>query len=154
MRYISIESLRVRVFLMYTIPMSSRAAPTALTNYFGEIIDDKCKQLLPRATSREQLVLFAIGNRRVYGLDIKKHIEQSTGGRQTMSVGALYPILQSLENKGLIESEWGDETTCGARRRYHRCSELGKAVIDDVLSTQQRLLSSGTGQMSENMDSQ
>jgi DNA-binding PadR family transcriptional regulator len=96
---------------------------------------------IPRTTPREQLVLFAIGSRTIYGLEIQKRIERTTSGQHKLSLGAIYPILQSLEQKGLIESEWGDETTCGARRRYHKCSDLGKAVIEDVIATQNRLLS-------------
>lgn len=95
---------------------------------------------MTKVTHREFLVLFAISDRRVYGLEIKQLIEQCTGGREKITIGALYPVLQSLEDKGLIESEWGDETTCGARRRYHSCSELGKSAIQEKLDMQQRLL--------------
>ena len=108
----------------------------------GSPKNEKVRVQLPKTTQREQLLLFAISDRKVYGLEIQKHIERCTGGRQKLAVGALYPLLQSLEKKGLIKSEWGSENTCGARRRYHSCTESGKAVIDDIIITQQRLLQS------------
>ena len=108
----------------------------------GSPKNEKVKVTLPKTTQREQLILFAISDRKVYGLEIQKHIERCTGGRQKLAVGALYPLLQSLEKKGLIKSEWGSENTCGARRRYHSCTDSGRAVIDDILVTQQRLLQS------------
>ena len=120
-------------------PKATIAARAAPKNVFP--IGGKKDRAIPRTTPREQLVLFAIGTRTIYGLEIQKRIERTTGGQQKLSLGAIYPILQSLEQKGLIESEWGDETTCGARRRYHKCSDLGRAVIEDVLATQNRLLS-------------
>jgi hypothetical protein len=120
-------------------PEATIAARAAPNNSFP--IGGKKDRAISRTTPREQLVLFAIGSRTIYGLEIQKRIERTTGGQQKLSLGAIYPILQSLEQKGLIESEWGDETTCGARRRYHKCSDLGKAVIEDVLATQNRSLS-------------
>jgi len=121
---------------MTTATIAARAAPNTIFSKGG-----KKDREIPRTTPREQLVLFTIGSRRIYGLDIQKRIERATGGQHKLSLGAIYPILQSLEQKGLIESEWGDENTCGARRRYHKCSDLGKAVIEDVIATQNRLLS-------------
>lgn len=117
--------------------ITARAAPKP--SYKGEN-NDKTANSESRATPREQLVLFAINDRRVYGLEIKAHIDKCTGGRQKISIGALYPILQSLEEKGFIASEWGDESTCGARRRYHYLTDAGRSVINDVLYIQKRLL--------------
>lgn len=91
-------------------------------------------------TPREQIVLLAIGDRDIYGLDLCDRIKRTTNGLHKLSLGAIYPVLQSLEKKGFIESRWGDEATRGARRRYHRCTDLGIAVIKQIVSVQQNLL--------------
>ena len=96
--------------------------------------------ILPRTTPTEQIVLLAIGDRRMYGLDLISRIKRVSRGRYDLSVGSLYPVLQSLEEKGLVDSEWGDETTGGARRKYHRCNNSGAAVIKEFLEIQQLLL--------------
>ncbi|MEM9539101.1 MAG: PadR family transcriptional regulator [Cyanobacteria bacterium P01_E01_bin.42] len=95
---------------------------------------------IPKTTPREQKVLFAIGERTAYGLEIKETIEKCTNGRTKLTIGALYPLLHSLEKKGLVVSNWGDESTCGARRRYYNITDLGRDTITDILATQQRLL--------------
>lgn len=106
---------------MLNTNIAARAAPNNSYNR-GKKNYAELEKELPRSTPREQLILFAIGDRKLYGLEIQDRIAKKTGGKQKVSVGSLYPIIQSLEDKGLIQSEWGDENTCGARRRYHRCT--------------------------------
>lgn len=131
---------------MRTPHKSVRAGPTADT--FTKAQNNlNGNQKLPRTTPREQLLLFAINKREMYGLEILQAIEESTDGEERVTTGTLYPVLHGLEQKGLIESWWGDETPdarAGARRRYYRLSETGLAVIQQVLEHQQRLLNWGT----------
>lgn len=92
-----------------------------------------------RTTPKEQLVLFAIGDREVYGLEIQRIIERATNGREKISIGSLYPILHGLGKQELVVSRWGEESTCGARRRYYSLSQTGRAVVQNILDTQKRL---------------
>ncbi|MDJ0580972.1 PadR family transcriptional regulator [Crocosphaera sp.] len=101
-----------------------------------EVSYDSAK--LPRTSPKEQLILIAISDRTIYGLEIQRLIETTT--KENISLGSLYPILHSLAKKGLVSSVWGDETTCGARRKYYSLTSKGQDVIRNIFTTQYRLL--------------
>lgn len=113
-----------------------RAGPEFLVP--KEVQFDSAK--LPKTTPKEQLVLMAISDREIYGLDIQRLIKKTTNGRENISLGSLYPILHSLDKKGFVHSKWGEETTCGARRKYYSLTSKGEDVIRNILATQVRLL--------------
>lgn len=113
-----------------------------VTNESGVVKDDYGRREKP--TPREQLILFAIGHRERYGLEIQRAIEECSNGFERISIGSLYPTLHSLEQKGLVESRFGDEVIeerCGARRRYYCLSRNGKTVLDNIITFQNKLLS-------------
>jgi DNA-binding PadR family transcriptional regulator len=69
---------------------------------------------------------------------------EASGGKRQMGVGTLYPVLHSLEKKGLIESRWGDEgreERGGARRRYYKLTGSGVATLEAIQSFRSNLLS-------------
>lgn len=102
------------------------------------------RKRLPKTTLRERLVLFAISDREIHGLGIQKIIEDCSQGREKISIGSLYPTLHKLEQKGLVVSCFGDTPPaerCGAKRRYYKSTEKGKAVIQEILDFQNDLLS-------------
>lgn len=124
------------------LPFANRAAPAAMAKSppaQGKNNDDRH---ISKPTPREQLILFALGNREMYGLSIQRAIEECSNGEERVSIGALYPILHGLERKHLVESRWGDETevTGGARRRYYRLSPTGALAVERILQFQHRLL--------------
>ena len=85
-------------------------------------------------TSTEELIMTAILNQDLYGLQIAKAIEEVSNGTKKMKVGFLYPKLHSLEKKGYVESYWGDkrlEERKGARRKYYKLTGLGNRVLDE-----------------------
>lgn len=93
---------------------------------------------------REELVLLALYNKELYGLQIPKAMEEASGGRKQMGIGTLYPVLHSLENKGLIESRWGDEgrkERGGARRKYYKLTGSGVTTLKSILEFRENLLS-------------
>lgn len=93
---------------------------------------------------REELVLLALYNKELYGLQIPKAMEEASGGRKQMGIGTLYPVLHSLENKGLIESRWGDECRKergGARRKYYKLTGSGVTTLNSILEFRENLLS-------------
>ncbi|MEO1672348.1 MAG: helix-turn-helix transcriptional regulator [Cyanobacteria bacterium J06631_2] len=58
--------------------------------------------------------------------------EENLGSK--FSFGSLYPALNRLQKKGLVESRWGDEdeVTGGARRKYYKINALGLRSLDAV----------------------
>lgn len=92
---------------------------------------------------REELVLLALHSKELYGLQIPQAMEEASGGRRQMGVGTLYPVLHSLEKKGLIESRWGDEgreERGGARRRYYKLTGNGVATLEAIQLFRSNLL--------------
>ncbi|MFP4007866.1 MAG: PadR family transcriptional regulator [Spirulinaceae cyanobacterium] len=114
----------------------SRAAPVAQTSRHEE----RKRRTFPKTTSKQRRILFAINDRRMYGLEIQALIKECTGGREEISISSLYPLLHSLEKRELVQSEWGDEALCGARRRYYRLTELGRALLDREIADYNDLL--------------
>lgn len=114
-----------------------------------EVIHDSAE--LPKTSPKEQLILIAISDRKIYGLDIQRLIKDATNGKENLSLGSLYPILHSLDKKNLVISEWGNETTCGARRKYYSLTPKGQDVIRNIFKIQMRLLCNN---VSKDMDNE
>jgi PadR family transcriptional regulator, regulatory protein PadR len=71
-------------------------------------------------------------------------MEEASGGTRKMGIGTLYPVLHSLEKKGLIESRWGEEEKeerGGARRRYYKLTGAGVATFEAVQLFRSNLVS-------------
>jgi DNA-binding PadR family transcriptional regulator len=92
---------------------------------------------------REELVLFALYGKELYGLQIPQAMEEASGGKRQMGIGTLYPVLHSLEKKGLVASRWGDERRQergGARRRYYKLTGNGVATLEAIQAFHSKLL--------------
>ena len=92
---------------------------------------------------REELVMLALYNKELYGLQIPEAIADVSNGKRKMGMGTLYPVLHSLEKKGLVESRWGDEgreERGGARRRYYKLTGSGTVAMDEIQSFRSSLL--------------
>lgn len=91
----------------------------------------------------EQLHLIVLHNKELYGLQIPKAIASASNGNYKLSIGSLYPVLRSLERKGLVESRWGNEISeekAGARRRYYKLSKSGILALETIQSFHSALL--------------
>lgn len=64
----------------------------------------------------------------MYGYQIAKRIEASQASIPMMKQGALYPVLRSLENSGLLESRVEPSVT-GPPRRYYRITGMGRETL-------------------------
>lgn len=64
----------------------------------------------------------------MYGYRITKIIEASIEAEPMIKQGALYPVLRSLENSGLLESEVEPSVT-GPPRRYYRITDSGRKAL-------------------------
>ncbi len=78
------------------------------------------------------LVLLSLMSRSrepMYGYQIAKLMETGKDAAPMMKQGALYPVLRSLENSGLLESRV-DPSVSGPPRRYYRITELGNQTLE------------------------
>ena len=64
----------------------------------------------------------------MYGYQIAKLIETHGESVQMMKQGALYPVLRSLENSGLLDSHV-DPSVSGPPRRYYKITEAGRETL-------------------------
>ncbi len=77
------------------------------------------------------LVLLSLMDRAeepMYGYQIAKLMETADDKVPMMKQGALYPVLRSLENSGLLESHV-DPSVSGPPRRYYRITETGRRTL-------------------------
>lgn len=66
----------------------------------------------------------------MYGYQIAKQIERATGDLPVMKHGALYPVLRSLENGGLLESKV-EPSVSSPPRRYYTITDAGRVTLGD-----------------------
>lgn len=64
----------------------------------------------------------------MYGYQIAKLLEEHSGEASFMKQGALYPVLHSLENSGLLESNV-EPSVSGPPRRYYEITAEGKETL-------------------------
>jgi DNA-binding PadR family transcriptional regulator len=89
----------------------------------------------------EEVVLLTVavlyGN--AYGVAIKEDIERRL--KRNVSVGAMRTALRRLEEKGFLESEFGEATAVrgGKRKRYYKVTPLGKKALDHVMNSRRKL---------------
>lgn len=79
----------------------------------------------------ETLILSILDQGPGHGLEISRRLHDSGCGALRLKEGSLYPALYRLENSGLVEAAWEEETKGrrGARRRiYHLTAKGTKAL--------------------------
>lgn len=64
----------------------------------------------------------------MYGYQIAKLLEEYSGDTSFMKQGALYPVLHSLENSGLLESKV-EPSVSGPPRRYYEITSSGHEIL-------------------------
>jgi len=64
----------------------------------------------------------------MYGYQIAKLLEEYSGDAPFMKQGALYPVLHSLENSGLLESQV-EPSVSGPPRRYYEITPEGRETL-------------------------
>jgi PadR family transcriptional regulator PadR len=89
----------------------------------------------------EEVVLLtvAILYKEAYGVSIRKEIE--TRLNRKVSVSALQTALRRMENKGYLESSFGEATAIrgGKRKRYFKVTPYGKSALEYAKDTRVRL---------------
>jgi PadR family transcriptional regulator PadR len=66
----------------------------------------------------------------MYGYKIAKLMESADEKVPMMKQGALYPVLRSLENSGLLESRV-DPSITGPPRRYYKITQSGRDTLQN-----------------------
>lgn len=71
------------------------------------------------------MILKLLVDKDCYGYEICKLIFTNSNDSFELKEATLYSSLRRLEQDGLIQSYWGDETQ-GGRRKYYRTTDAGK----------------------------
>ena len=85
------------------------------------------KELLKGSTT--MLVLKLLENEDLYGYLLVKKLSEKSENIFQLKEGTLYPILHSLESKGIIDSYW-DETS-SKKRKYYSITNKGRKVLKE-----------------------
>ncbi|HEX8123894.1 MAG TPA: PadR family transcriptional regulator [Solirubrobacteraceae bacterium] len=80
---------------------------------------------LRRAGLLPMLVLHFLGAGPSYGNQLMERISEVTGGLIAVNPNTMYPLLRSLEGRGLIAGEW--EHPERRSRRFYRLTDEGQA---------------------------
>lgn len=74
------------------------------------------------------MVLRLIAVEELYGYEILKRLDESSGGAFSFSEGTLYPILHGLERDGHVQAIWREAS--GRRRKYYTVTEAGRRHLE------------------------
>jgi PadR family transcriptional regulator PadR len=101
---------------------TSRAAAEAATRPgpMDPLVGD-----LRRAGLLPLLVLHYVAREPSYGNQLIDRIEELTGGALTVNPNTMYPLLRSLEERGLVAGQW--EQPDRRSRRFYRITSEGEA---------------------------
>jgi len=80
------------------------------------------------------LVLSIIGSNKepTYGYRIIKDLDRSSNGKYSLPEGTVYPVLNSLCDRGFLKANWG-EADNGPRRKYYEITPEGMKALDICL---------------------
>ena len=76
------------------------------------------------------LVLKALGEGPLHGFQITRWLEDRSGGELAVEDSAVYQALYRMEERGLVEPEWG-VTENNRRARYYGLTKRGRAHLRD-----------------------
>lgn len=90
--------------------------------------------------SIDLLILKALDLQAMHGWGIGLRIQQMSKGKLEVNQGSLYPALQRLEHKGLIESDW-QLTENNRRARYYNITAAGRRALGEEVEKWKRFAS-------------
>jgi PadR family transcriptional regulator, regulatory protein PadR len=76
----------------------------------------------------DALVLKALSWTPMHGFEITSWLEEQSGGGLEVNDSALYQSLYRMEERGLVQAEWG-LTENNRRARYYRITAAGQAYL-------------------------
>jgi PadR family transcriptional regulator len=83
------------------------------------------------------LILKSVSWGPVHGYAISRFLRETSAEEFHVEEGALYPALRRLEQKGLLESEWG-LTDTQRQARFYRLTESGRRQLARDVETWSR----------------
>ena len=86
------------------------------------------KELSVGTVSLALLAVLGAASEPMYGYQIAKLLEEYSGESAFMKQGALYPVLHSLENNGLLKSSV-EPSVSGPPRRYYEITPEGRETL-------------------------
>jgi PadR family transcriptional regulator PadR len=89
----------------------------------------------------EEIVMLTVGilYKEAYGVAILDEIEKRLDRK--VSIGALQTVLRRLEDKGYLQSEFGEATNVrgGKRKRYFNLTTLGSRILRETQETRMEM---------------
>jgi len=82
------------------------------------------------------LILSALKDKSLYGLEIIKSIQNDTNGELVLKQPSLYSSLRRLETQGFVSSYWTD-SDLGGKRHYYNITPTGLQYLKKKLSVSQ-----------------
>jgi DNA-binding PadR family transcriptional regulator len=76
----------------------------------------------------EPAVLASLASQSAHGYDLRKAIEEMTGGFVCADPGGIYRLLRQLEQDGFVESKWS-AGEFGPQRREYRITPEGSELL-------------------------
>ncbi len=83
------------------------------------------------------LILKTLSRGSLHGYAVSRWIREATGQAFQVEEGALYPALRRLEQRGLVEAEWGVSET-GREARFYRLTPAGEEELSAGVRTWRR----------------
>jgi PadR family transcriptional regulator len=83
------------------------------------------------------LILKAVSLQPMHGWGISQRIQQVTRGVLEVNQGALYPALHRLEDRGLLDAEWGTSEN-NRRAKFYTLTVAGRKQLTSEVRTWQR----------------
>lgn len=75
------------------------------------------------------LILKTVSREPLHGYGIARWLERTTDDRIRVDESSLYPALYRLEEKGLLEAEWG-RTELDRRAKFYRLTDEGRKRLE------------------------
>ena len=90
------------------------------------------------------LILKTVALGPLHGYSIAQRIQQVSRDVLQVRQGSLYPALHRLEERGLLDAEWG-ESENNRRAKYYRITREGRRALKDEAAQWERLSAAITG---------
>jgi transcriptional regulator len=74
------------------------------------------------------LILRSLMTTPLHGLGVARRIAQITQGSFDVKPGSLFPALYRLEERGLVDAEWGESDT-KRRAKFYKLTRLGRKQL-------------------------
>lgn len=95
------------------------------------------KSDLPQGTL-DVLILKVVSLGPMHGYAIAQRLQQISRDVVQVPQGSLYPALHRLENRGLLEADWG-ETETGREAKFYRLTKVGLKHLESETAGWRRL---------------